>query len=353
MREDILRKLKASAAEDRVEWIDHAKGICIFAVVMMYAAHHVQQIANDIGWMQAAVDFSKPFRMPDFFLLSGLFVAHVLGRTWRSYLDTKVLYFAYFYAVWVTIKFVFMQYSQLLAGDIGRLVPDYLMLFVQPPTGPLWFIYILSLLFVVVRLIRTWPAPLVFALGAALQIADFDTGIILLDKFAHYFIFFYSGYFLAPHIFRLAAWAQERKREAALLLLAWFIANAVLVHYDLAMLPVMSLVTGYAGAIAVMLVSALLVDRSWMSWLSYLGRHSIIVYLGFVIPLALSRPIVARSLPSIDTGTATLFVTLVSIAGAVVLHRAVRGTPLRFLFVRPSWVTTRPRVSSPIRNLHG
>ena len=47
------------------------------------------------------VAFAKPFRMPDFFLISGLFLPLVIDRNWRLYLNRKVAHFAYFYVLWV------------------------------------------------------------------------------------------------------------------------------------------------------------------------------------------------------------------------------------------------------------
>ena len=49
------------------------------------------------GFMHLLVAFAKPFRMPDFFMISGLFLGIVVGRDWRTYLDRKVVHFAYFY----------------------------------------------------------------------------------------------------------------------------------------------------------------------------------------------------------------------------------------------------------------
>jgi hypothetical protein len=43
--------------------------------------------------------------MPDFFLISGLFLANVIDRDWRTYLDRKVVHFFYFYLLWMTIQF--------------------------------------------------------------------------------------------------------------------------------------------------------------------------------------------------------------------------------------------------------
>ena len=87
--------------------MDYAKGICIVMVVMMHSALGVEKAAGQTGFMHALVAFAKPFRMPDFFLISGLFLAVVIDRDWRTYLDRKVVHFAYFYVLWVTIQFGF------------------------------------------------------------------------------------------------------------------------------------------------------------------------------------------------------------------------------------------------------
>ena len=59
----------------RVDWVDYAKGICIVMVVMMHSVLGVEAAAGQTGFMHALVAFAKPFRMPDFFLISGLFLA--------------------------------------------------------------------------------------------------------------------------------------------------------------------------------------------------------------------------------------------------------------------------------------
>src|ERR1700745_837723 len=91
----------------RVDWVDYAKGICIVMVVMMHSVLGVELAAGSTGFMHVLVAFAKPFRMPDFFLISGLFLPVVIDRDWRLYLDRKVVHFAYFYVLWVTIQFAF------------------------------------------------------------------------------------------------------------------------------------------------------------------------------------------------------------------------------------------------------
>ena len=85
-----------AASHDRVDWVDYAKGFCIVMVVMMHSTLGVEQAAGAHSFMGAVVAFAKPFRMPDFFLISGLFQARVIDRNWHDYLDRKVIHFAYF-----------------------------------------------------------------------------------------------------------------------------------------------------------------------------------------------------------------------------------------------------------------
>lgn len=333
--------------KERVEWVDYAKGICIFAVVTMYSTHHVQQMTHATGWMQYVVDFAKPFRMPDFFLISGLFVWRVLGRQWRTYINTKVLYFFYFYAIWVTFRFLYTDVHAQGLGDGMALLRNYLWLYVEPPSGPLWFIYLLALFFIAVRLVRSWPPVLVLAGAVALHVANPQVGMMIPEKFSHYFVFFYSGFLFARPIFRMAEQAQLHPRLSTAALLAWFAANAGFVAAGWSELPGVTLLLGFAGACAIMLLGVLLARFSSMQWLRYLGKHSIVVYLGFVVPLALMRHVILAAAARVDIGTVAFIVTLASVLGAVLMYWALRNTPLRYLYARPAWLSASP--SSPRR----
>ena len=81
---------------------------------------------------------------------------------------------------------------------------EYLMAFVEP-WGTLWFIYHLALFFMVVtRLLKNVPWLIVWLGAAALEIAPINTGSVLIDEFASRFVYFYSGYVFARHVFALA-----------------------------------------------------------------------------------------------------------------------------------------------------
>ena len=76
-----------ASLRSRVDWVDYAKGFCIILVVMMHSTLRMGDTMNGIGWMHYVVEFARPFRMPDFFLISGLFLANVIDRDIVSFVE--------------------------------------------------------------------------------------------------------------------------------------------------------------------------------------------------------------------------------------------------------------------------
>jgi uncharacterized membrane protein YcfT len=315
----------------RVEWVDHAKGICIFFVVML----HVNDLAHEqLGvesWLDHVIAFARPFRMPDFFLIAGLFLAASLRRPWRSYLDTKVVHFFYFYVLWMTVQFALFEARHL---DLERLPIEYALRFIDP-VGSLWFIHILPVFFVVTRVTRGAPWWLMLAIASALHVSQLDTGWHVPDQFASRYVFFYTGYALAPRIFQLAEWTSERMHLAVGYLGTWALVNAIAVSTGIASSPFASIALGYAGALAVIVAAVALSTRDWAAPLRYLGESSIIIYLGD----ALVSVLVARLVFPLggDTGTLALFATILTIFGTLVLRFMLSSSPIGFLYRRPAW----------------
>src|SRR3984957_3242923 len=164
-----------NAAPDRIDWVDYAKGICIVMVVMMHSVLGVELAAGQTGFMHPLVAFAKPFRMPDFFLISGLFLPLVIDRDWRTYLDRKVVHFAYFYLLWVTIQFGFKAPSFAAESGWSHAGLLYLESFIEP-FGTLWFIYLLPVFFVLTKAPRRMLPLLAWGIAVLLQPAHIVTG---------------------------------------------------------------------------------------------------------------------------------------------------------------------------------
>ncbi len=322
----------------RVDWVDTAKGICIIFVVMMHSVLGVEAAAGQTGWMHVVVAFAAPFRMPDFFLISGLFLSNVITRDWKLYLDRKVVHFAYFYVLWMTIQFLVKAPVFIEETSVRATVELYFLSFIEP-FGTLWFIYMLPVFFVVSKVAHDKGVPwqLVLAVGALLQIAPIHTGWLLVDEFAARFVFFYAGFVFAPQIFALADWARERIWISLACLLVWGLVNGTLVHAGWAHLPVIALVLGAAGAGAIILTSALIVKWGQLDFLQHFGENSIVIYLAFFFPMGVTRVILLK-LGILDIGTTSLIVTLVASVSPMILFWLIRRTNIGwFLFRRPAW----------------
>jgi uncharacterized membrane protein YcfT len=341
----------------RVDWVDYAKGFCIVMVVMMHSTLGVEAEAGRQGFMHHMVAFATPFRMPDFFLISGLFLARVIDRDWRTFLDRKVVHFAYFYLLWTAIQFAVK--APHFAAQVGwsGVLRLYLESFIEP-LGILWFIYLLPIFFVVTKATRVAPPAAIWLIGAALEIVhvgfNVSTGWTVVDEFAARFVYFYTGYLFAPRIFALAALVQARPGWAGLALAGWALLDGVAVFGGYAALPIVSLALGSIGAAAVVSISALLakaslVKPSMFAPLRFCGRNSIVIYLAFFLPMAATRTALLKTGLIPDIGAISMIVTAAGVLGALAIWWVTRGTRLDFLFVRPArfWLASQSLAMQP------
>ncbi|MFN0265197.1 acyltransferase family protein [Tepidamorphus sp. 3E244] len=334
------------ATDTRVPWVDTAKGICIALVVMMHSTLGVEALSGQTGWLGEVVAFAQPFRMPDFFLVSALFLAARIDAPWRLYFDRKVLHFVYFYLLWTAIQMGFKVFT-LYDGDLGALALGYLQAMVQP-FGILWFIYLLAIFFVVTRALRAVPPLVVFAAAAALEMAPIETGWIVVDEFAARFVYFYVGYVLARHIFAFAGGAGERPMLGVAGLVAWALINGAAVYGGVSTWPGIGLALGFAGAIAITVLASMIAQTLPGRALAYAGARSIAIYLAFFLPMAVARSMLLKTGVIPDVGTVSALVTLAGCLLPLAALAIVKDTPLSFLFERPAWARIVPAARAKV-----
>ncbi|KMO10661.1 acyltransferase [Methylobacterium platani JCM 14648] len=336
---------RAAAESGRLAWVDVAKGICIILVVMMHSTLGVGEAMGREGFMHHVVEFAKPFRIPDFFLLSGLFVGRVVDRDWRLFADRRIVHFAYFYLLWLVLQSA-VKYAQITEGAGPGAFLAHLAYGLVEPYSTLWFIYLLAVFSVVVKATRRVPGPVLLLAAALLQLAPVHTGSTLIDEFCARFVYFVGGTLFAARIFALADAVRARAGLALLGLAAWAAIEGVLAftptglasYPTLASLPGVSLVLGAAGALAIVGAAALLTRAGGpvTAVLRACGERSIVIYLAFFLPMAALRTALIRSGIIADVGTVSLLVTVAAVAVPLGIERLVRHTPARFLFRRPA-----------------
>ena len=332
------RPLSPALAHHRLDWVDVAKGFCIIMVVTMHSTLGVEKAAGATSWMGALVEFARPFRMPDFFLISGLFLSRVIDRDWRTFLDRRVVHFLYFYLLWLTIQFGFKGPGMVMDEGVAALLRAYVLAIFVEPFGTLWFIWMLPVFAVVVRLTRKVPVPVMLLVGAALEIAPIMTGHVAIDEFCERFVYFYAGYALARGVFGAARWTGGHRSPALVGLALWALVNFAAVASGWSTVPGLSLALGVAGALAVIATATLLVDIPRVGRaLRFLGEHSIVVYLAFFLPMAAMRTALLKTGIIPDLGLVSLITTVFAVVVPLVIWWMSLRLGWNFLFERPAW----------------
>jgi uncharacterized membrane protein YcfT len=348
----------------RMSWVDTAKGLSIILVVAMYSAYNTGEYTGEVGFLHYFIGFATPFRMPEFFLISGLFLSQVIARPWQRYADRRVIHYFYFYALWAFIMIA------LKVGLYSREPVDMLhalALAVVEPYGVLWFIYMLGIFSIAAKLLWQLRVPhwVVVPIAAGLQMAHIEASSYVVTQFSAYFVFFYVGYAAAPAIFRFVAWAESHIALSISGLVFWGLVNGLLVFspgyafmpaetkMGLAALPPLHLALAIVGALALCVLGALLSKLSFMNWLRWIGEHSLVIYVAFTLPMSIFRGLAMWSGLLTATGPLSLAVLIVATASPVVLYLIIQRLRLGvFLFERPGWARIaedRPSIPATAR----
>jgi len=159
---------------NRINWVDHAKGIGIFLVVlghMIRALIESKMVANS-NWIAFADQWIYAFHMPLFFLLSGLFIQKSTEKPFGIFISSRVKTIVYPYFIWS-----FLQGGlQIVLGKFTNNKVEFNALFkiIYNPIMQFWFLYCLFMMIVIYALLRQWAGartPYYFLLLALLAYA--------------------------------------------------------------------------------------------------------------------------------------------------------------------------------------
>jgi uncharacterized membrane protein YcfT len=77
-------------------------------------------------------------------------------------------------------------------------------------------------------------------------------------------------------------------------------------------------------------------------WVAACGRKSIVIYLAFFLPMAITRIALIKTGLIADVGTVSLIVWVAAVIGALMIHKAAMASRLTFLFDRPAFAHLAP-----------
>jgi fucose 4-O-acetylase-like acetyltransferase len=362
---------------NRYNWVDYLRGVVILLVVYHHAYIGIER--SGINMPASVADANMvfySFRMPLFFIISGVFTSLSLGtKPVTALIGVKFDKLFYPYIVWAFLQ-VSLQIILSNFTNSARDYHDYLYILYQPrQLDQFWYLPALfnaTLVYIFLKSRLRLSAWLNLLLGLVFYLtAPFLNQISMISDWMRFYLFFaIGGEVLSAFIFKPAVQKQAKKPITFLLLLPFFIAAQL--HYlhnnvgkrvmevnpmshfmvdrsHYLVYEINFLSIAFIGCATLIALSFLLERWNRLSFLRVLGYHSLYIYITHVIIVGSVRFLFTyffhynNPLVILLTGI-TLGVTI-----PIAFYNLLGKTTLAFLFTgkrRPKLVPVQPKLQS-------
>jgi uncharacterized membrane protein YcfT len=318
-----------SSAQQRLDWVDVARGIAILPVVFYHSVIALP-VAGIVApeWLARLNSGLAPFRMPVLVFLSGMFLGRALAKPARTYFDDKIRTLLWPWAVWTGLTVTILWAGSTFAGDDAFGASSALHVVADQRTYT-WYLWNLFAFFVLARLIpigaHGWCIPALLVMSALLP-SDQEW-----DRFTFLLAFFFAGNLVMCHPDR---WDRVLRRPLLVVAAIAAIATLGLAAAGVNVRYSLSSVIGVAAALILLVpVGRWLASRAIGGLLARGGRNSLTYYLTHWPVVTVGIHLIGRS-----PITNPVVVTLLLMAGglgssAVAVLLRSRWAPFDRLYV--------------------
>lgn len=282
--------------KSRMHWVDYLKGIAIILVVYRHSFLGIQSSGIAIpNYLYTANTIFFSFRMPLFFMLSGIFISKSLAkRSVAQFIENKFETLMYPYFIWVVIQITLQIFLSSFTNSQRSLI-DYTYIFYQPRNlDQFWYLPALfncAVVFVVVKKYingKWWfqlPLGIIFYfLSPHLQ------NISMLSDWMGFYIFFAIGDAISQVFFHPKV--QNLFKNYITLICAvpvFVVAQMFYLKYQPGAGKPEFIAIALVGCFTMLCVAFLLQRSNTFSFLRIIGYHSLIIYVMHVMIAALIR----------------------------------------------------------------
>lgn len=335
---------------DRLKWIDYARGIAIILVVYRHVFEGLKESGlpvSEFMLFEYANIFFFSFRMPLFFIVSGIFVALSLQKKGiKNYIDTRARTVLYPYFLWACIQLTIQLFFQKYTNGHPT-AQTYLYLFYLPrEIAHFWYLYALfnvGVLYVLAKeklhispLQNIILGVIMFYISVLTWQENITTGF--LGDILHYYVFFAIGDAISRFMLNRDNFKYFESWQTFFLLILPFVAaqyyflKVNLPHsiekymYVEYYQPITFVIIALIGCAFIVNITFILQKLSIINWLTILGRHSLYIYVAHVIAFAAVR-IFLRKIFGVENVPVLLFA---GILGGLILPVLLYKFAMRF-----------------------
>ncbi len=353
---DYLFNSKKILSRDRYPWIDYARGICI---ILVSFRHFFSGLLNgDIDVQQYPSlsylnIFFFSFRMPLFFIVSGIFLRSSLqSKGPGSFVKSRTETILYPLIIWgiihISLQLLFADYV-----NAQRQVGDYFKLIYQPRSveqfwylNALFFVSISYALITYFGKVSHWQQLLLgiglYGVAAYLHMNKIEAGF--LTDVCFFYIFFavgdtISAFMMDPANFKkLASWKTLVFILPFFVLIQHFFTLANLRkgddYYVQNFMPMYFALAAVVGGAFVLCVSFLLQKYNSLRFLRVIGYHSLYIYVANLMVTATVRIVLMRLLHVSNIPLLLIIGTAAGVVIPIIIYNLAQKAGLWWLY---SW----------------
>jgi fucose 4-O-acetylase-like acetyltransferase len=297
--------------KSRLAWVDYLKGIAIILVVYRHVLIGIQRyvaakqakgmnIPDVPLYLERANTIFFSFRMPLFFILSGIFISGSLAkRTLKQVVSIKFENLLYPYFIWA-----FLQVTlQILLGantNSNRGLIDYTYILYQPRNiDQFWYLPALFNTTVIYLLVKTQFKPPVwgqFLIGGLLYFASpYLHQVSMISDWMEFYIFFALGDSISGFFFREPIQRFLKNRYSLLLISpVFFLTQVYYLRHPTEPGQADFLAIALIGCLSMFILSFRMQSWNILSFLRIVGYHSLYIYVTHVFVAGLVRLLFTR-----------------------------------------------------------
>jgi uncharacterized membrane protein YcfT len=329
--------------QGRLQWVDYARGIAIMLVVYRHVVIGVTRTGLEITPLMFNIqEVFFNFRMPVFFVLSGIFLAGSLARkSIGAVLKDRTTTLLYTYLLWGGITIILLIYFSRYTNSV-RQWSNLTDLIVKPrEVGHLWYLLALFNTSALYLLITRLKLPhLVHIIMAALMYWFSRVPVVeqisALSDLCYYYVYFLIGTYassiildgekgpavldpkklvwLAPlFIAAQTIWYLNKDERSGLFVIPFFIINIVACYF-------------------VYVISNLLSRYKSNFWMAYLGKYSLYIYILHVYIASVTRSLLLHFAPTISIWVLVITCWVAGLIVPVFLYNLLKGVGVEKLF---------------------